>query len=237
VSLRSNTRQDNGRKMPNVSPADRHCPLENRLSAVFLRQVFRLAIVLLCAGTSSSVFACPAGQSQICMVACFCAPGSEEEAGTIFDDMNQMAASGLQNWIVQSRNSAATGDIRPIPLNIRAQLEPWYDIQVLDSARYKVGDDVELNAAHTMLQNPDVRAVTLIDIIVFRNPEDALNDVALWAHELKHVQQYQQWGDREFATRYTRDYEAVEAPAYEIQAQVSRTLRASQARAESTRLP
>jgi hypothetical protein len=237
VPQRSNTRQDNGREMPDVSPADRHGPRENPLSAVFLRQLFRLAIVLFCAGASSSVLACPAGQSQICMVACFCAPGSEEEAGSIFDDMNQMAASGLQNWIAQSRDSAARGDIRPIPLNIRAQLEPWYDIQVLDSARYMVGDDVELNAAHTMLQNPDVRAVTLIDIIVFRNSEDALNDVALWAHELKHVQQYQQWGDREFATRYTRDYEAVEAPAYEIQAQVSKTLRASQARVESPRLP
>ncbi|MFM9488049.1 MULTISPECIES: eCIS core domain-containing protein [Pseudomonas] len=223
--------------MPNVLPADRHCPGENPLSAVFLRQVFRLTIVFLCTGTSSSVFACPAGQSQVCMVACFCAPDSEEDAGSIFDDMNQMAASGLQSWIVQSRESAATGDILPIPLNIRAQLEPWYDIQVLDSARYKVGDDVELNAANTMLQNPDIRAVTLIDIIVFRNAEDALNDVALWAHELKHVQQYQQWGNHEFATRYTRDYEAVEAPAYEIQAKVSNTLRASQARAQLPRLP
>lgn len=103
MSQRSNTRQHNGRETPNVLPADRHCPWENPLPAIFLRQVFRLAIVLFCAGTSSSVFACPAGQYQVCMVACFCAPGSEEEAGTIFDDMNQMAASGLQNWIVQSQ--------------------------------------------------------------------------------------------------------------------------------------
>ena len=207
------------------------------MPAIFLRQVFRLAIVLFCAGTSSSVFACPAGQYQVCMVACFCAPGSEEEAGTIFDDMNQMAASGLQNWIVQSRNTAATGDIQPIPLNIRAQLEPYYDIGVLDSARYKVGDDTELNAANAMLQNPDVNAVTLVDIIVFRNPDDALNNVALWAHELKHVQQYQQWGVSEFATRYTRDYSAVETPAYKIQAQVASALRASVAQSGSPRVP
>ncbi|MNQ48544.1 hypothetical protein D3C85_624230 [compost metagenome] len=134
-----------------------------------------------------------------------------------------------------SRNTAATGDIQTIPLNIRAQLEPYYDLQVLDSARYKVGDDAELNAANTMLQNPDINAVTLIDIIVFRNAEDALNDVALWAHELKHVQQYQQWGVREFATRYTRDYNAVEAPAYEIQTQVSKALRAGAAQPGLTR--
>ncbi|MNM47675.1 hypothetical protein D3C81_586470 [compost metagenome] len=204
---------------------------------VFLRQIFRLAIPLFSVGTSSAVFACPQGQYQVCMVACFCAPGSKEETGEIFENMNQMAASGLQNWIVQSRNTAATDDIRTIPLNIRAQLEPYYDIQVLDSARYKVGDDAELNAAHTMLQNPDVSAVTLMDIIVFRSPDDALNNVALWAHELKHVQQYLQWGVREFATRYTRDYTTVEAPAYEIQTQVARALRVSVAQPEPPRIP
>lgn len=223
--------------MPKVSPADRHYLRENPLLTVFLRQVFRLAILLSSVGISSSVFACPVGQRQVCVVACFCAPGSEEEMGEIFENMNQMAASGLQNWIVQSRNTAAAGDTRTIPLNIRAQLEPYYDIQVLDSARYKIGDDVELNAAHTMLQNPDVNAVTLIDIIVFRSPDDALNNVALWAHELKHVQQYLQWGVREFATRYTRDYTAVEAPAYEIQTQVARALRASLAQPEPPRQP
>ncbi|MNN49140.1 hypothetical protein D3C81_1636490 [compost metagenome] len=98
---------------------------------------------------------------------------------------------------------------------------------MLDTARYKVGDETELNAANTLLQNPDINAVTLVDIIVFRDPEDALNNVALWAHELKHVQQYQQWGVREFATRYTRDYSAVEAPAYEIQTEVGKTSRAA----------
>jgi hypothetical protein len=76
-----------------------------------------------------------------------------------------------------------------------------------------------------MLQNPDVNAVTLVDIIVFRNPDDALNNAALWAHELKHVQQYLQWGVGEFAARYTRDYNAIEAPAYEIQARVARELK------------
>jgi hypothetical protein len=229
--------RDRGREMPKVSPANYHCLRENPLLTVFLRQIFRLAIPLFSVGTSSAVFACPQGQYQVCVVACFCAPGSKEDTGEIFENMNQIAASGLQNWIVQSRNTAATGDIRTIPLNIRAQLESYYDIQVLDSARYKVGDDAELNAAHTMLQNPDVSAVTLIDIIVFRSPDDALNNVALWAHELKHVQQYLQWGVREFATRYTRDYTAVEAPAYEIQTQLARALRVSVAQPEPPRNP
>jgi hypothetical protein len=202
-----------------------------------MRQLVRLAIALFCVGTSFSAFACPQGQYQVCVGACFCAPGAKGDVGEIFDNMNQIAAAGLQSWIVQSRNTLATGDIRPVPLNIRAQLEPYYDIGVLDSARYKVGDDTELNAANTMLQNPDVNAVTLVDIIVFRSPDDALNNVALWAHELKHVQQYQQWGVSEFATRYTRDYSAVETPAYEIQSQVARALRASVAQPGSPRVP
>ncbi|MFC2972304.1 DUF4157 domain-containing protein [Azotobacter bryophylli] len=147
-----------------------------------------------------------------------------------------MAASGLENWIVQSRNTLAAGNVQPIPLHIRAQLEPYYDLRVLESVRYKAGDDGELNAASAVMQNPDVNAVTLMDIIVFRNPEDALNNVALWAHELKHVQQYLEWGTRGFAERYTRDYSAVESPAYQIQAQVARELRA-QARASASAAP
>lgn len=146
------------------------------------------------------------------------------DLGQIFGNISQMAATGLAGWLKLSRDTAAAGDVQPIPLHVRAQLEDYYDFQVLDAARYKVGNTEQIDAASAMLQNPDVNAVTLVDIIVFRNAEDAQNDVALWAHELKHVQQYQQWGIDEFAARYTRDYEAVEAPAYEIQAKVSKAL-------------
>ena len=202
------------------------------MPAVFLRQFFRSALLLFSVGLSSVVYAassCPTGQQEVCVVVCFCAPGSPEDTGALYDNVNQVAASGLQNWIVQARNTAATGDIRPIPLNIRVQLEPYYDMQVLESVRYKIGDDTELNAANAVLQNPDVNAVTLIDIIVFRNPDDALNNVALWAHELKHVEQYQQWGVAGFAARYTRDYNAVEAPGYEMQRRVASALKATAA--------
>ena len=194
---------------------------------VLLRHVSRLGLLLLSIGTSFSAVACPAGQAEVCMVSCICVPGNQEEVDALYASVGQVAAAGLETWLVQSHSTAAAGTTQAMPLNIRAQLEPYYDLQVLDSARYKVGDDVQFNAAHTMLQNPDVNAVTLVDIIVFRNLDDAQNNVALWAHELKHVQQYQQWGVHEFATRYTRDYKAVEAPAYQMQSQVSRALKAS----------
>lgn len=204
--------------------------------AVFLRHFCRSAVLLLSLGASSSPFAaCPEGQTEICVGPCFCS-STKEGFGALYESVNQMAASGLENWIVQSRNTLAAGNVQPIPLHVRAQLEPYYDLRVLESVRYKAGDDGELNAASAVMQNPDVNAVTLMDIIVFRNPEDALNNVALWAHELKHVQQYLEWGPRGFAERYTRDYSAVESPAYQIQAQVARELRA-QARASASAAP
>lgn len=77
------------------------------------------------------------------------------------------------------------------------------------------------------MQNPDTEAVTLVDVIVFRSEEDAQTNVALWAHELWHVKQYQEWGVQGFANRYSEDFDAVEAPAYEMQLRVARDLRDS----------
>lgn len=199
------------------------------MPAVFFSKSVRLALLLLTAAGSTAVFACPAGQSQVCVVSCFCAPGTQDEVGALFDNVSLLAAAGLESWLLQSQRSALAGKVQSIPLHIRAQLEPYYDVWVLDSVRYKVGDDAQLNAANAMLQNPDVNAVTLLDVIVFRNSADAESNIALWAHELKHVQQYLEWGASGFATRYTRDYRIVEAPAYAMQSQVSRALRASAA--------
>ena len=95
---------------------------------------------------------------------------------------------------------------------------------MLDSVRYQVGDEQQVSAANAMLQNPDVNAVTLIDTVIFRRAADAEDNVALWAHELKHVQQYQELGVEEFARRYTRNYDDLEGPAYAIEAQVAKAL-------------
>lgn len=197
------------------------------MSVVSLRQLVLLAAMLLTTSPPASAGSCPAGQAEVCVLACFCAPGSQEELGAITRSVNQIAASSLQRWLEESRNSASVQGVEGIPLHIRAALESYYDLQVLDAVRYQVGNSVALNAANTMLQNPDVNAVTLLDIIVFRHAEDAQNNVALWAHELKHVQQYQQWGAEQFASNYTRDYRTVEAPAYAIQSQVERAARGS----------
>jgi len=168
---------------------------------------------------------CPTGQYQVCLVVCFCAPVAPNQSGQVLQDVERMATSSLVFALRQARDEATASGSQPIPLHIRAQLEPWYDFAVLDAARYRVGDEQQISAANALLQNPDVNAVTLIDTIIFRRSADAEDNVALWAHELKHVQQYQELGVEEFAKRYTRDYQALEGPAYEIEAQVAKALR------------
>lgn len=194
---------------------------EAQLSAATPLNLLRQSILALSLFATAAV-ACPNGQSRVCVVTCFCAPGQPGDIAPLLEQVNGMAASSLQQWIQQSRAQMPESDLRPIPLHIRAQLEPYYDLRVLDTARYKVGVGQELDAASTLMQNPDVQAVTLVDVIVFRHPEDAEDDVALWAHELFHVQQYLDWGVEDFARRYTQDFNAVEAPAYKIQADVAR---------------
>jgi hypothetical protein len=188
---------------------------------------FRLVTFGLSFFACSSALACPEGQYEVCTGFCYCVPNSgqviKEVTHPIQEAVTQLTAPALQEWIVQSHNSAASGGTLPIPQDIRMQMQRYYDDRVLSKARYKVGDNGILNAAHTMFQSPDVNAVTLIDIIVFRFPNDALYSAPLWAHELKHVQQYLDWGVRDFAINYTRNYNDVEAPAYAIQDIVARS--------------
>jgi hypothetical protein len=187
----------------------------------------RLSLVLglLLAAPALAEQVCPSGQYPVCLMGCFCAPIDPGQAGQILKDVELMASSSLVYALRQARDEATARGSEPIPLHIRAQLEPWYDFAVLDAARYRVGDEQQISAANALLQNPDVNAVTLIDTIIFRHASDGEDNVALWAHELKHVQQYQELGVEEFARRYTRDYNALEGPAYKIEAEVAKALR------------
>jgi len=182
-------------------------------------------LLLLASMTASAEQACPPGQYPVCLMGCFCAPIDPGQAGQVLKDVEILASSSLAYALRQARDEATVSGSEPIPLHIRAQLEPWYDFAVLDAARYRVGDEQQVSAANAMLQNPDVNAVTLIDTVIFRHASDAEDNVALWAHELKHVQQYQELGVEEFARRYTRDYQALEGPAYTIEAEVAKALR------------
>lgn len=185
--------------------------------------------VLLCAlmtmSQVPSALACAPGETQVCLGGCICVPDPNGVLGPMQERAGTISANALEGWILRSRESAVRQGTLPIPADIRRQLLPFYAAELLDSVRYKVGDLDELSAARNVMQNPDIKAVTLVDIIVFRNADMAGHDAALWAHELLHVQQYREWGTAGFAARYSRDFNAVEAPAYRRQAEISRLLR------------
>jgi hypothetical protein len=192
-----------------------------------MRVIF-LALLLFCLNSSAIAepASCRAGERPICLNGCICLPDVGQILGSgMPTEITQVAGPALALWLSQSRAEAAISGTQPIPDAIREQLLRWYPPSVLDAALYKVGDNGELSAASAMMQNPDIGAVTLVDIIVFRTAEAAETNVALWAHELKHVQQYQEWGVNGFAQRYTQDFNAVEAPAYQVQTEVGRVLR------------
>ena len=184
----------------------------------------RFYALLICLSWPAGAWAddlCPLGQQRVCIGSCFCAPSDS----AMLNQANRVLGVGLRDWVVQSRERALHGEVKPIPGNIRSQLQAYFDPQTLDAVRYRVGDDIPYNLTNALLQNQDVSAVTLVDLIVFRNAEDAQSNAILWAHELTHVQQYREFGIDEFTARYVRDYVALESPAYQMQSRVRYALK------------
>jgi len=92
---------------------------------------------------------------------------------------------------VENQSAAAA---LPIPPAIRDKLKSSVDAVVLDAARYKIDDTATLTWPNLNLHYGDlagnrVAAVTLIDVIVFRDEQTAADD-SIWAHELFHVKQF-----------------------------------------------
>jgi hypothetical protein len=121
----------------------------------------------------------------------------------------------LTEWIVQSRDSAVAEGVEPIPGSVREMLAGYVPDEILDRVRWRVG-----GSAFTLQQGAfmidEAPAITLDYVVVFADRDGALHDPKLWAHEIKHVMQYAEWGVSGFATRYLRDYEAVEQEAFDF---------------------
>jgi hypothetical protein len=117
--------------------------------------------------------------------------------------------------LVAARDAAKAEGVEPIPAAIRLALTGYVPADTLDRVRWRVGGS-ELSLPQNIIRFGHVDAMTLDDVIVFDQRSAALEDPKLWAHELKHVMQFAEWGVAGFATRYLRDYEAVEAEAAEF---------------------
>lgn len=132
----------------------------------------------------------------------------------------EIAAASLANALVASRDAAWEQGTEPMPPQIRDALLAWYPADLLDSIEYRVGVAEDGSVQSLAMRYGEATAVTAIDTIIFRNAGDARTDIALWGHEVKHVEQFRTWGLMEFSRRYVRDNAAVEAEAYAIGAAI-----------------
>lgn len=137
-----------------------------------------------------------------------------------------LSGPALAAWITQSRNDAYNGS-SPIPDKVKAAMAGWYTPQQMSEVRFKIGDGGSLNLGSLSTKFGERDAITLIDVIVFRNANVA-EDYSTWAHELKHVTQYQDWGVQSFATQYMQSWNSVEDPAYAIGAQFAKAQEAGE---------
>lgn len=137
-----------------------------------------------------------------------------QDVGNALNELQANLLSGpiLEQAIRSSRNTAINGAM-PIPPEIRSRLTGYASEESMNQVRYKIGDNGFLNLARLLEQGGAASAVTLIDVVVFRGQSDAEN-VAIWAHELTHVDQYRNWGVQSFAVRYARNANSVENEAY-----------------------
>lgn len=125
----------------------------------------------------------------------------------------------VATWISSSRNAVLAKGGSRIPDEIRSQLIAWYPAELLDSVRWSTEWNLVQNVPQVLQFTVDknISAITFMNVVVFREPK-GVQDVALWAHELYHVQQYSEWGLVDFARKWVDDWSLtgpVEGPAYD----------------------
>jgi len=120
----------------------------------------------------------------------------------------------LADLIARSRDDAIARGVDEMPPQIRAAFDSFIPAPILAQVRWRIDGDTGITGA-LVFQAGAVRAVTLDNVILFANDEEAAN-VKLWAHELYHVMQYRQWGIDGFAERFVDDRSTLEHDAREF---------------------
>jgi len=113
---------------------------------------------------------------------------------------------------MQRSRDTVRPESRPIPDVVKKELSPFFAESTLKDVRYTIGDTSQAGLAGFAIRNGNAAAVTLIDTVVFKD-EKYVNSLALWAHELHHIEQYKDWGLSGFAARYAFGWKEVEAEA------------------------
>jgi hypothetical protein len=123
------------------------------------------------------------------------------------------AGTALTRLIEGARQQAIADGVRPIPPGVYRALLGYFPAAVLQRVRFAVGGTRKLSLPMLAFSYGDAKAITLGDVILFKNEQMAETNLKLWAHELAHVMQYQRWGIEGFAERYVRDSAEVEREA------------------------
>jgi hypothetical protein len=120
---------------------------------------------------------------------------------TIAPGLLDYAANALAALIDDARRQAIADGVRPVPPGVYRSLLGY------------TGTASALTLPALAFSYGDATAITLGDVVLFKNERVAETDLKVWAHELTHVMQYQRWGIEGFAERYVRDSTAVEREA------------------------
>jgi hypothetical protein len=142
-------------------------------------------------------------------------PGRSRAQDTVPPALRGVAAQLLARLIETARSQAIADGVQPVPVGVRRALLGYFPDGLLGKVRYAAGRSDDNALPSLAFGYGDTAAMTLGDVVVFKNPLKAQTDLKLWAHELTHVLQYQRWGTDGFAERYVRDSKAVEQEAYD----------------------
>ena len=119
----------------------------------------------------------------------------------------------LADLIHSARESAIANGVKPMPPQIHRALLGYFPDAMLRKVRHTSGQADAITVPGLAMSYGHIDAVTLVDVILFRDDDAARTDAKLWAHELTHVMQYERWGVEGFAMRYLQDHEAIEQEA------------------------
>jgi hypothetical protein len=119
----------------------------------------------------------------------------------------------LAELIHSAREASIASGVRPMPPQIHRALLGYFPEAMLRKVRHTSGHADSITIPGLAMTYGHIDAVTLVDVILFRDDHASRTDAKLWAHELTHVMQYERWGVEGFALRYLRDSTAVEQEA------------------------
>jgi hypothetical protein len=119
----------------------------------------------------------------------------------------------LAELIQSAREVAIANGVRPIPHQVHRALLGYFPDAMLRKVRYAGGHADQITVPGLPVTYGHVDAVTLADVILFRDDDAARSDAKLWVHELTYVMQFERWGAEGLALHYLQDANAVEQEA------------------------